>query len=126
MPVTYEIDKERRLVVCTVTGIVGFEDVLRFRQQLLGDSDFDPNFSELVDATRITRTDIRPDQARSFAEESPFSLKSRRALVAGNDLGFALLRVYEIVRGLRGDRQVRVFRNRAAALEWLFVKEQAA
>ena len=126
MPVAYEIDKKRRLVVCTVTGPVAVEDVVRFREQLLGDSDFDPNFSQLVDATGITRTDIRPDQARSLAEESPFSRNSRRALIAGSDLGFALLRVYEIVRGLRGDRQVRVFRNRAAAMEWLFVKEQAA
>ena len=126
MPVAYEIDKKRRLVVCTVTGPVAVEDVVRFREQLLGDSDFDPNFSQLVDATGITRTDIRPDQARSLAEESPFSRNSRRALIAGSDLGFALLRVYEIVRGLRGDKQVRVFRNRAAAMEWLFVREQAA
>jgi hypothetical protein len=126
MPVAYEIDKKRRLVVCTVTGVVTVEDVLRFREQILGDSDFDPDFSQLVDATAITRTDIRPDQARSLAEESPFSRNSRRALIAGSDLGFALLRVYEIVRGLRGDKQVRVFRNRAAAMEWLFVREQAA
>jgi hypothetical protein len=126
MPVAYEIDKKRRVVVCTVTGFCTFEDILRFREQLLGDSDFDPNFSELVDATGITRTDIRPDQARSFAEQSPFSPNSRRALVADSDLGFALLRVYETVRGLRGDRQVRVFRSRAAAMDWLFAKEQAA
>lgn len=124
MPVTYEIDKKRRLIVCTVTGICRVEDVLGFRERILADSDFDPNFSQLVDATGIARAEIRPDQARFLAEQSPFSFNARRALVAGNDLGFALLRVYEIVRGLRGDRQVRVFRDRATAIKWLFEEEE--
>jgi hypothetical protein len=128
MPVSYEIDKQQRLVVCTATGVCTADDVLRFREQLLSDSRFDPDFSELVDATGVSRAEISPEQVRFVAEGSPFSANSRRALVAANDLGFALLRVYEIVRGLRGDRQVQVFRSRAEALQWLVAvdKDRAA
>lgn len=126
MPVSYEIDKERQLVICTVTGVCTAEDVLGFHKQILNDSDFDPAFSQLMDGTGITRTDIEPSQMRTLADRSPFSLTSRRALVAESDLGFGLLRVYEIVRGLKGDRQIRVFRTRAAALDWLLAKDQAA
>jgi hypothetical protein len=126
MPVSYEIDKEGRMVVVTATGICTLACVLRFREELLADSDFDPSFSQLVDATGMTRAEISPEQVRSLAERSPFSLSSRRALVAGSDLGFGLLRVYEIVRGLRGDTQVQVFRNRAAAMEWLLARDKAA
>jgi len=127
MPVSsYEIDTEKRLVVCTVTGVCTADDVLGFHRELLRNRDFDPSFSQLVDCTGITRSEITPEQMRFVAEQSPFSLNSRRALVAENDLGFALLRVYEIVRGLRGDRHIRAFRSRAAALEWLLKKRQAA
>jgi len=126
MPVSYEIDKEECLIVCTATGVCTLADVVRFREQLRADPDFDPTFCQLVDATGMTRAEVSPEQVRSLAEQSPFSVNSRRALVAGNDLGFGLLRVYEIVRGLRGDTQVQVFRNRAAALEWLLEKNKAA
>lgn len=126
MPVSYEIDKQRRLVVCTATGVCTAEEVVGFREQLLSDRDFDPSFSQFVDATGLGRAEISPEQVRSLGEQSPFSANSRRALVAESDLGFALLRVYEIVRGLRGDRHVRVFRTRAAAMDWLLAKEKAA
>lgn len=126
MPVSYEIDKQRRLVVCTVTGVCTADDVLGFHKQILNDSDFDPRFCQLVDGTGITKTDITPSRMRTLAEGSPFLLTSRRAFVAESPLGFGLSRVYEIVRGLKGDRQIRVFRNRAAALEWLLAKDQAA
>ncbi|HMF91964.1 MAG TPA: hypothetical protein VKL40_15075 [Candidatus Angelobacter sp.] len=126
MPVSYEIDKEKRLVVCNVTGFCTADDVLGFHKRIVNDREFDPGFSQLVDCTGITGSDIAPGQMKFVAAQSPFSLDSRRALIADSDLGFALLRVYEIVRGLRGDRQVRVFRSRAAALEWLLEKKQAA
>ena len=118
MPVAYEIDKERRLVVCTATG---FCDILQLRQQLANDGDFDPSFSQLVDATGVTETDITPSQIRILAVSSPFLHTSRRALVAQSQLNFGLSRVYEIVRSLKGDGQICVFRDRAAALEWLLM-----
>jgi hypothetical protein len=126
MPVSYKIDKRKRLVVCMVTGVCTANDVLGFHREIVKNPDFDPSFSQLVDSTGITRSEISPEHMRSVAEQSPFSANSRRALVAESDLGYALLRVYEIVRGLRGDRQVRVFRTCAAALEWLLAKEKAA
>ena len=112
--------------MCTVTGLCSENDILGFHKQIVNDSDFDPRFSQLVDGTGITKTDITPSRMRILAEKSPFSLTSKRAFVADSPLGFGLSRVYEIVRGLKGDRQIRVFRNRKAALEWLLEKRQAA
>jgi hypothetical protein len=126
MPVFYEIDKEERMVVVTATGVCTLADVLRFREHLQADSNFDPSFSQLVDATAMTRAEVSPEQVRFLAEQSPFFGTARRALVAGSDIAFGLLRVYEIIRGLRGDTQVQVFRNRAAAMQWLTAKDQAA
>ncbi len=126
MPVSYEIDKAKRLVVCIATGVCTADDILGFHEEVVKDRDFDPSFSQLVDGTGITSTDITPSRMRILAERSPFLLTSRRAFVAESQLGFALARVYEIVRGLKGDRQIRVFRNRTAALDWVLQRNTAA
>lgn len=123
MCISYEIDKDKRLVVCTASGMITADDVLEFHEQLVKDEDFDPNFSQLVDCTAIVTTDVTPGRMWVLAEQSPFSLGSRRALVADSPLGFGLSRVYQIVRNLKGDKHIRVFKNRTDALKWLLQEE---
>jgi hypothetical protein len=119
MPISYEIKKESRLVVCTGFAVVTADEVLQVHDQIVKDEDFEPSFSELVDATAITSTTVTPSSMRMLAESSPFSPDSRRALVADSPLGFGLWRVYQTVRSLRGDKNIRVFRSRTDALAWL-------
>jgi len=126
MPIVYEIDQDRRLVVCNISGFCTGDEVLEFHARIRNDTRFDPSFSQLADGTAITGTDVTPSRMRGLAERSPFSYDSRRAFVAPSDLGFALWRVYEILRGLRGDSHVRVFRSRTEALAWLLDVRQAA
>jgi hypothetical protein len=108
MPATYEIDTHKKLVVTTAWGLCTADDVLRFRRALSSDSNFDPSFCQLADFTRVTQVKFTPDDVRMLAEVSPFSLRSRRALVAG-----------DILRSLRGEHDLRVFRNRCEAMAWL-------
>jgi hypothetical protein len=123
MPISYEVDKQRRLVVCTASGVVTAGDVLGFHERIVKDTDFNSSFSQLVDCTAITKTNISPKGMRALAEKSSFSTDSRRAFVAASPLGFGLSRVYQIVRSLRGDKHIRVFRNRADALTWLLAEK---
>jgi len=126
MPITYRIDRKKRLVVCVLTGFIAADDVLKFNRLIVRNPRFDAAFSQLIDCTAIGGTDVTPARMRVLAEESPFSATSRRALVAESPLGFGLSRVYEIVRGLRGDQHIRVFRNRKEALNWLLEEREAA
>lgn len=119
MPITYSIDLEKRLVTCTAFGLCTADDVLGLHAQIVKDADFDPTFSQLVDGTTIASTTVTPSQMRALAVESPFSLCSRRAMVADSPLGFGLSRIYQIVRTLRGDQQIRVFHSRGEAMAWL-------
>ena len=123
MPISYEIIRENRLVICTGFGVVTADDVLQFHDQLVKDANFDSSFSELADGTSITGTDVTPGGMRALADSSPYSPDSRRALVAENPLGFALWRVYQTMRSLRGDRNIRVFHNRTDALAWLLAEK---
>jgi hypothetical protein len=124
LPITYTIDQEKRLVICTGFGLCTADDVLGCHAQLAKDAGFDPSFSQLVDGTAITQTTVTASQMRALAGESPFSLGSRRAFVVDSPLGFGLSRIYQIVRSLRGDRHIRVFHSRGEAMAWL-LKERS-
>jgi hypothetical protein len=126
MPATYAIDKQKRLVVACAWGACTVNDALEFRRRIVEDPDFDPGFGQLADLTAITSIDITPGDIRMLAWSTPFSPESRRAIVAGDTLAFALSRIYEMLRGLRGDRYVRVFHNRDDAIAWLLENEKAA
>jgi hypothetical protein len=125
MPVSYVIDKENRLVISTATGVVTSEEIQGFRRQILQDPDFDPTFSQLGDLSLAT-LDLDADEVKVLAEGSVFSLTSRRALVGTSLEVYGLARMFEIVRGLRGDQAIRVFRTRDDALAWLLGRKQAA
>lgn len=126
MPAKYEIDKGNRLVVVTGWDHCTAYDALEIRKAIESDPDFDPSFSELADCTGITKVDATPDEIRMLAADSPFSMQSRRALVAGNQITFVLAKTFSILRSLRGERHVRVFRSRDEALAWLLEKRKAA
>ncbi len=126
MPASYVIDKQRRLVITRAWGICTVEDALEFRRRILADKDFDPNFAQLADFTGVTGIEITPGEVRMLAWVTPFSPDSRRAIVAENPVAFGFSRIYETLRGLRGDQHVRVFRNREEALAWIFLQDQAA
>jgi hypothetical protein len=67
MPISYEINRETRLVVCTGFGVVTDDEVLQVHEQMVKDANFDSSFSELVDADAITSTTVTPSSMRMLA-----------------------------------------------------------
>lgn len=126
MPVSYVIDKMNKLVVATATGVVTVDEILQSRREFTSDPDFDPNLSELGDLSAVTRLDLTADEVKMVAQTSPLALTARRAFVGESPEVYGLARMFEIVRGLRGDQHIRVFRSRDEALAWLLQKDQAA
>jgi hypothetical protein len=126
LPVSYVIDKQNKLVVATVTGVLTLDEVLATRRQLMSDPDFDPSLSQLADLSAVTELDLTAVELKMLAETSPFSLTSRRAFVGERPEVYGLARMYSIMRGLRGDQEIHVFRTRDAALAWVLKKHKAA
>jgi hypothetical protein len=126
MPVSYVIDKQNKLVVGTATGVLTEGDILHSRRQIRSDPDFDPSFSQLGDLTAVTSIDLSADEVRYLAQSSIFHPTTRRALVGESLEIYGLARMFSIVRGLRGDREIRVFRTRDEALAWLLLKKDQA
>jgi hypothetical protein len=119
MSALYKIDKERRLVSSSGTGILTKNDLLGHMDRLSRDPDFDPDFSQVVDFTMIDGLEIEPEDVRQLAERNIFSPRSRRAFVVKDDLQFGLARMFEIHRELNGEPGIQVFRTFDEALDWV-------
>ena len=122
MPVSYEIDKQRRLVIATLTDPVTAADALASQEKLLKDPDFDPSFSQIVDCTRYTASGMEASDVRRLAERSVFSPESRRAFVVPNNLAFGFGRMFEMLREGAGENGIRVCRELDEAVDWVLSK----
>lgn len=116
MPASYKIDKERRLVLTTAWGVFTLADAVSHQQKLGKDPDFASSFSQIADFTQVTEFDVTADDIHRFAQSSIFSPTSRRAILMPNEAGFGVGRMYEILRGLEGEKGIRVIRTLDEAL----------
>jgi hypothetical protein len=119
----YKIDKDKRLVETSGGGVFTKDHAIAHQQQLLADPDFEPSFYQLMDLTHVTAFEVSDADIRYLAERSVFSAESRRAIVVKTDEGYGLARMFGIIRELRGEWGIRVFRNHDDAWEWLYPKE---
>lgn len=122
MPTLYKIDKERRLVMTTVSGVPTFAEAVEFQNNLKNDPDFDPSFSHLMDFRSVSRVDLTGDEIRALAVANVFSANSRRAFLVNNDVGYGIGRMFGTLREITGDHGARVFRDLDQALEWALQK----
>ena len=123
IPTTYNIDKERKLVLTTGFGFVTKEEVLILQDQISNDLEFDPTFSQIVDFAQLTGTDVGLTDVHIFARRDAFSSESRRAIVVKGDVAFGFAKIFELCRQLSGAHGIRVFRARDEAFDWILSTE---
>jgi hypothetical protein len=126
MPTFFKIDKEHKLVLSTVSGVVTIADALAHRENLRRHPDFDPSFSQLVDLSNVTKIEFSHEDVERFAQDTIFLLNSRRAALAIGDHAYGLARMFETLREFKGEEGVRVFRNLDEALDWVLARNTAA
>jgi len=124
--VFYKIDKERRLVMTTVSGVMNVADGLAHQKKLRNDPDFDPGFSQLMDFTHSTRIDLSREDIHRLAQTNLFSPDSRRAILVRSDVAYGLARMFELLRDTMGEHGIRVFRDLDEALDWVLSKKETA
>ncbi len=73
MTAYYKIDKQRRLVLSSGSGVLTKADLVMHMEQLLNDPDFDPKFSQLADFSQVSGFDLTGDDVRALANKTVFS-----------------------------------------------------
>ncbi len=114
------------MVLSTGSGVFSLADALSHQQKLSRDPDFDPTFSQSADFTHITRINLSGDDVRQLAQTGIFAEHSHRAFIVPDEVTFGLGRMYEILRGLEGEKGIRVFRTLEEALDWVLPKSATA
>ncbi len=125
MPSFYKIDRERRVVMTTFSGVLTFVDAMGHQEKLRNDPEFDASYSQLFDVTHVTEVQLSADDVRRLAHANVFSAGSRRAILVDSDLKFGFARMFEVLRNTMGEKGIRVFRKLDDALEWVFAKDRA-
>jgi hypothetical protein len=128
MPIEYQIDHVRRVVFAKGVGALASEDLFAYQRQVWSRPEV-VGFNELADMSEIQNI-VHPtsERIRKLADLSAsmdISSPSRFAIVAPQALPFGLGRMYEIYREMneQSTKEVRVFRTRQEAMEWLGISE---
>ena len=127
MPITYDIDHNRKLVHASVNGTLSKDEVFAFQREVWSDPAV-RGYNQLVDASAMTNVDIPFPSADVMRELSGLAasmddpgVKTRFAIVATSALAYGLARMYATYRGLdpRSTRTINVFRSVEEAMAWL-------
>src|SRR5262245_9870385 len=117
MPASYVIDKQRRLVLSTGTGVVTFEDCKQHQDRLIDDPDFDPTYNQLLDFSAAIRVQLNESNVRFLAVRHVFTKPSRRAFVSTDAQFIELMRkAAKLRKQFFGDENVQFFPGREEAL----------
>jgi hypothetical protein len=120
MPCRYVIDTEHGLVISTAWDRVTFDEVDAHQNRLAKDPDFDPQFKQLVDATKVTELEVSIEEAKKIFGRRTFSSASRCAFLGKGLTILGMGRLIEAQAALfEGRESVRVFSDRQKALKWL-------
>lgn len=126
MPISYDIDSERGLVITRLSGTVSFDECAEHHCKLSADPAFDPAFRELLDGGAVERVALISTAIFSLSNSCPYESSARRAIYAGNKrVHFGLARMFQaLASGKHGE--IEVFRDRDEALQWLEGKTNSA
>ncbi|MBZ5534721.1 MAG: hypothetical protein LAO31_02100 [Acidobacteriia bacterium] len=127
MPIEYQIDRDRKLVLAKARGTVTDEDVFGYQREVWSRDDV-AGYDELVDMSEVEHIAVPSvDRVRQLASlsvnmDAP-SLASKLAIIAPQDVAFGLGRMYATYRGMdpQSKKQVEVFRSLGEALAFLGV-----
>lgn len=119
MPAYFKINKERQLVISTLSGVFTLEDGFAHQEKLLKDPNFVPSFSQLLDCTQVTQIALGIEDVRRLAQRSIFSNDARRSILVRGDVTYGFARTFIAFRESLGEKGIRVFHELDEALFWL-------
>ena len=125
MPITFQIDHDRKIVFARGLGVLTDEDVFGYQRDVWSRENI-RGYSEMMDMRGVERIalpsmDRVRDLANLSAEMDAGQQGTKFAIVASGDLAFGLGRMYEVYRVMhpKSGKEVKVFRNPEDALKWL-------
>jgi len=95
MPVSLQVDRARRMVTSTFYGQVTNEEFMRQASLIQSHPDSDPHFSEIIDFTGVTTTNLSTETIWAAATTSIFDPSAKHVVIAPEDFAFGLARMFQ-------------------------------
>ncbi len=122
---TYRIDVSLRVVFSTSYGVLTGDGLLAHRATLVSDPNVDLDHRQLWDFRGVTEVAVSRKALTELLEsKSPFGGAARRAFVAGNDVDYGTLKMFQLLRGTCTG-EIMVFRDIHEARKWLAIPDDA-
>jgi len=122
MPITYTIDKERKVVHTRSLGVITDADLLAHKAELTNDPAFCPTMAQICDCRHVERFEATTEGIRAMVafDKTHAARRSghRVACVAAGDELFGMARMYS-QRSEGGPQRVGAFRSMTEAEVWL-------
>jgi len=132
MPIIHRVDHDNRIVLARAYGVLTDEDVFTFQHTVWASPDV-AGYNELGEMTYVTDIAIPSihrvrDLAMTAAEMDPRDAEAKFAIVAPEDLGYGLGRMFQAYREMEkaSRKEVGVFRTLEEAFAWLQIKDLLA
>lgn len=118
--VTYEIDREHRLVLIRMQGRVLSRDLLAVTGAMQDDPALDRGWGVLVDTREVTEAPHYTEMQNfvGISRRSPMSKESRRAFLVNSSVLFGVARMASTLASEFG-RRYQVFRDEEDAYRWI-------
>lgn len=119
MPLTYEVDREHRLVRSHGSGHLTMADLLDYFAATRADPAYEENMHRLMDLREVTQLPSSDDirALAAFARTKAPVANARMAILASSDLAFGVSMMFKAFVGY-GERLI-VVRDEAEATAWL-------
>ncbi len=120
MPISYDIDLNRRLVLTRAWGVLTDAEILEHKSRLTRDPAFCPTMGQLSDVRDIERLAVTTEGVKAMVahdqDHADRRVGHRLAFVVATDEAFGMARMYS---QRSGSELVSVFRTLVDAEEWL-------
>src|SRR5581483_7522935 len=100
MPYKARLDAERRIAFVEFQGKATYLEIERYTRELRDNPEFKPDFSQFIDASGVTETDLNATELERLAIADPFSKDAVRVIIAGSDSIFGIARMFESISDL--------------------------
>ena len=125
MPIEYQIDHGRRLVLASASGKLTAEDFFNYKRNVWSRPEV-RGFNELVDARKIEEIlslsfEKISELAKLSANMDDNTISTKLAIVASDTVFYSLGQLYEVYRNMnpKSTKKVAVFRSMQEALDWI-------
>jgi len=125
MPISYQVLKDKMLVIITSSGDIGLQEAILCLDQMNSDAEYSSEYNLLWDSTERASIFTYDEMQKLLRHVKRYKGDKlpKRAIVVSKSVNYGMARVYDSLITMDSKVQVKIFYNRTEALNWLGIRD---